>query len=57
MQDKSKGNLKNQEETTKDQKLDKIFWFKVIISIIFGILFGIFRLTGLFSFLMYENFI
>ena len=57
MQDKSKGNLKNQEETTKDQKLDKIFWFKVIISIIFGIMFGIFRLTGFFSFLMYENFI
>ena len=34
------------EELTKDQKLDKVFWFKVIISIIFGIIFGIFKFTG-----------
>jgi hypothetical protein len=37
-------------EETKDQKLDKVFWFKVSSSIIFGILFGILRLTGFLSF-------
>ena len=37
-------------ESTKDQKLDQVFWFKVSSSIIFGILFGILKLTGFLSF-------
>ena len=38
------------EETTKNQKLDKIFWFKVCISLIFGISFGIMKFKGFLSF-------
>jgi hypothetical protein len=37
-------------ESTKDQKLDKVFWFKVCSSIVLGILFGILKLTGFLSF-------
>ena len=39
------------EETTKNQKLDKIFWFKVFISLILGTSFGILKLKGFLSFL------
>ena len=39
------------EETTKNRKLDKVFWFKVCISFLFGVSFGIFKLTGFLSFL------
>ena len=39
------------EETTKNKKLDKVFWFKVCISLVFGACFGIFKLTGFLSFL------
>ena len=38
--------MKYQTEESKDQKLDKVFWFKVIISIIVGIIFGIFKFKG-----------
>ena len=46
MADNEKSMKHQTEELTKDQKLDKVFWFKVIISIIFGIIFGIFKFTG-----------
>ena len=39
------------EETTKNQRLDKIFWFKVCISLLFGISFGLLKLKGFISFL------
>ena len=38
------------EETTKNKNLDKIFWFKVSISLIFGISFGVLKFTGFISF-------
>ena len=37
------------EELTKDQKLDKVFWFKVCTSIFFGVCFGIFNMMELFQ--------
>ena len=39
------------EETTKNKNLDKVFWFKVCISLIFGVGFGVLKLTGFLSFL------
>ena len=45
MADNEKSMKHQTEELTKDQ-LDKVFWLKVIISIIFGIIFGIFKFTG-----------
>ncbi len=39
------------EETTKNQRLDKIFWFKVCISLVFGIAFGVLKFKGFISFL------
>ena len=39
------------EETTKNKKLDKIFWFKVCTSLIFGILFGVLKFRGFIAFL------
>lgn len=39
-------------ELTKDQKLDKVFWFKIAISLLFGIGFGAVNMTGFFAFLM-----
>ena len=39
------------EETTKNKRLDKIFWFKVFISLIFGISFGVMKFKGFISFL------
>jgi hypothetical protein len=39
-------------ESTKDDKLDKIFWFKIAFSLIVGIAFGVFNLTGFISALM-----
>lgn len=37
---------------SKDQKLDKIFWFKLIYSVVVGIAFGFGNFTGFMSFLM-----
>ena len=39
------------EETTKNQRLDKIFWFKVCISLLFGISFGLLKFKGFIAFL------
>ena len=39
------------EETTKNQRLDKVFWFKVCISFAFGIAFGVLKFKGFISFL------
>ena len=39
------------EETTKNKRLDKIFWFKVCISLIFGFLFGVLKFRGFIAFL------
>jgi hypothetical protein len=39
-------------ELTKDEKLDKIFWFKIILSLVSGVAFGILNLTGFISFIM-----
>lgn len=36
----------------KDEKLDKVFWFKLFYSVVFGVAFGILNLTGFMSFLM-----
>ena len=39
------------EKKKKNKRLDKIFWFKVCISLIFGILFGVLKLRGFIAFL------
>ncbi len=39
------------EETIKNKRLDKVFWFKVCISLVFGISFGVFKFKGFISFL------
>ena len=46
MADNEKLMKNSKEELTKDEKLDKVFWFKVLISIIFGIIFGILKFKG-----------
>ena len=35
-------------EETKDDRLDKLLWFKIICSISFGLLFGLLNLFGFF---------
>lgn len=37
---------------SKDEKLDKIFWFKLFYSVVIGIAFGFGNFTGFMSFLM-----
>ena len=41
------------EELTKDQKLDKVFWFKVLVSIVFGIAFGLLNMKGIISIILF----
>merc|ERR1712032_620886 len=41
------------EARSKDAYLDKLFWSKLYISIIFGISFGVTNFTGFMSFLIY----
>lgn len=45
-------NKNSKQELTKDQKLDKVFWFKIGISLLFGIVYGVISFTGFFAFLM-----
>merc|ERR1712216_52954 len=40
-------------EDSKDKKLDKIFWFKFVFSIFFGIGCGVIGMTGLVTFIVY----
>jgi len=49
IQNQSKKELK---ETTKDDRLDKLLWFKIYSSCIFGILFGVLKFTEFFIFVM-----
>ncbi len=51
MSEPQKEPQKTTEETSKNQKLDKIFWFKVIISFVFGVAFGVLKFKGFLSFL------
>ena len=39
------------EESTKNKRLDKIFWFKVFVSLIFGVIFGFLQFKGFIAFL------
>ena len=39
------------EESTKNKRLDKIFWFKVCVSLIFGVIFGVLQFKGFVPFL------
>lgn len=48
-QNQSKKELK---ETTKDDRLDKLLWFKIYSSCLFGVLFGVMNLTGFFIFIL-----
>lgn len=48
-------NLDYQVDSTKDDKLDKIFWFKFIFSLVAGVVFGVMNFTGFISFIMYTN--
>ena len=50
MSEKNKTKIET-EDTIKNQRLDKIFWFKVCISFIFGIAFGVMKFKGFISFL------
>ncbi len=40
-------------DKSKDRKLDKIFWFKIVFSLIMGVTFGLLHYTGFLSFIMY----
>lgn len=42
-----------QERSVKDRNLDKIFWFKVIISLVVGLTYGILHVTGFISVLLF----
>lgn len=44
--------VRKSEQQTKDEKLDKVFWFKLVYSIVVGIAFGFGNFTGFMSFLM-----
>ena len=52
--EQTQSNLKKKEpkEVTKDDRLDKLLWFKIICSINFGVIFGILNLTGFFIFVL-----
>lgn len=39
--------------STKDDKLDKVFWFKFFFSVAVGIAFGVLNFTGFISFVIY----
>lgn len=41
------------EKSEKDKVLDKIFWFKVILALSSGIVYGILNLTGFVNFLLF----
>jgi len=43
----------NSNVPTKDQNLDKVFWFKFVVSIIVGVSFGVLNITGFMSFILY----
>ena len=49
----NKEQVKLTEDTIKNQKLDKVFWFKVCISLLFGVIFGILRFKGFITFLVF----
>jgi hypothetical protein len=49
----SESDIKYINQNGKDEKLDKIFWFKIVYSLIIGITFGCLHYTGFLSFLMY----
>ncbi len=40
------------EISSKDNKLDKVFWFKFFFSLAFGLVFGCLNFTGFFSFVL-----
>ena len=44
---------KSTETSVKDAKLDKVFWFRIVLSLTIGLLFGALRFTGLKSFIFY----
>ncbi len=37
---------------TKDEKLDKVFWFKFVFSFVVGIMFGVLNFSGFISFVI-----
>ncbi len=41
------------EKSDKDKILDKIFWFKLIISLAVGVVYGFLSITGFLSFLLF----
>jgi hypothetical protein len=49
----SESDIKYSNEISKDEKLDKIFWFKIAYSLVIGIALGCLHYTGFLSFLMY----
>ena len=46
--DQFQSNKKDLKEVTKDDRLDKLLWFKIILSSCLGLLFGLLNLTGFF---------
>ena len=46
---------KKEKDLTKDDRLDKLLWFKIISSSLFGLIFGTFNFTGFFVFVLYFN--
>lgn len=49
--DQSSGK-RDQREQTKDERLDKLLWFKISASVAFGVGFGVLNLTGFFVFVL-----
>ena len=50
--DSLKKTTSTKKEQSKDEKLDRLFWFKVYSSAIFGVSFGVLNLTGFFMFVL-----
>jgi len=53
MTEKSENIKITKKELSKDEKLDKLLWFKIFSSIIMGLLFGVLNFTGFFIFVLY----
>ena len=48
-----KGTVKKESE--KDKQLDKVFWFKVGMSVVCGILFGLLNMKGFYTILLFSS--
>ena len=45
--------MKNSSWEDKDELLDVVYWFRQLLAVVLGILFGVFPLAGIFGILLY----